>query len=135
MNFRRIARLLGLLLMFLAGCMATTLLWTAYYDEASTTVAFTISSLITFGAGLGTWWWGHNDKGTIFRSEAILLVAAGWLLLGLFGGLPFLLDGAFTNPVDAYFEAISGITTTGSTVLTDISGQSRGLHWWRSLTH
>lgn len=138
MNYHRIAQNLGLLLMLLAACMATSLFWTIgiVYDEPSTTTAFLWSSVITAGAGVASWLWGrHDSDGTIHRSEAILMVAVAWLLLGVFGGLPYIFDGAVTNPADAYFEAISGFTTTGSTILVDIAGQSRGLHWWRSLTH
>lgn len=135
MNYRRIGRLLGILLMVLAACMATALIWTWYFSEPDSTVAFIGSSATTFVFGGAMWWWGRHEAGTILRSEAILLVALSWLLLGVFGGLPYLFDGAFTNPADAYFETISGFTTTGSTVMTDIAGHSRGLHWWRSLTH
>lgn len=135
MNFRRIARLLGILLVYLALFMATSLFWTWWYSEDSSTVAFVVSSGITAFSGAAMWLWGRHESGTILRSEAILVVALSWLLLGVFGGLPYLFDGAVTNPVDAYFETISGFTTTGSTILVDIAGQSRGLHWWRSLTH
>lgn len=138
MNYRRIGQNLGKMLLLLAGCMATTLIWTVgiIYDEPSTTMAFIGSSLITAGFGTALWLWGgHEGEGTILRSEAILMVALSWLLLGVFGGLPYILDGVFTNPADAYFEAISGFTTTGSTVMTEIAAQSRGLHWWRALTH
>ena len=117
MNFRRIAQNLGKMLILLAVMMATTLFWTIFvYDEASTTVAFVISALITAASGGTLLLWGRNEGGgTILRSEAILMVAIAWALLGVFGGLPYMVDGAFTNPADAYFEAISGFTTTGST--------------------
>jgi trk system potassium uptake protein TrkH len=114
--------------------MLTSIPWAVHYEEPSTAWAFVYSASITFVAGGSAWWFGHHEKGTIFRSEAVVVVGASWLLLGVFGGLPYLFDGAFASPVDAYFETISGFTTTGSTVMTDISGQSLGLHWWRSLT-
>lgn len=137
MNYRRIAQNLGKMLLLLGACMATTLWWTIFvYDEGGTTRAFITSAALTGGFGAALWLWGrHEGGGTILRSEAILMVAIAWVLLGVFGGLPYLFDGAVTNPADAYFEAISGFTTTGSTILIEIAGQSRGLHWWRSLTH
>jgi trk system potassium uptake protein TrkH len=61
------------------------------------------------------------------------IVAAGWLSIGFFGALPFYLDGAFASFTDAFFESVSGFTTTGSTVLTDIESVSRSLLLWRSL--
>ncbi len=134
MNYKRIFRLIGILLVVLAATMLTSIPWAWYYGESSTIVAFLISSAVTAVAGAGAWWWGHHDTGTIFRAEAILVVGASWLLLGIFGGLPYMLDGVFTNPADAYFETVSGFTTTGSTVMTDIAAHSMGLHWWRALT-
>lgn len=135
MNYRRIFRLLGRLLIFLGLMIGTSIPWAWWYDESSTIVAFSISAAIAVGMGLMMSIFGKKSDGTILRSEAILFVAMAWGLLGVFGGIPYLLDGAVTNPADAYFEAISGFTTTGSTILTDIAGQSRGLHWWRSMTH
>ncbi len=135
MHFRRIARLLGILLLTLAACMGSSLLWTLLYDPMESTYAFLASSGITAGVGLVLWLIGRAESGTIFRADAIFLVAVSWLLLGVFGGLPYMFDGAFTNPADAYFETISGFTTTGSTVMTEIADHSYGLHWWRTLTH
>ena len=135
MNYRRIFRLLGRLIMVLAGCMATSIPWALYYDTMASVQAFGICTAITTVCGGLMVWVGRHETGTIHRSEAILLVALSWFLLGLFGGIPYLADGAVTNPADAYFEAISGFTTTGSTILLDIAGQSRALHWWRSMTH
>jgi len=135
MHFRRIARLLGILMMTLAGCMSTSLIWTLIYDTMASTWAFIYSSGITAGFGLLLWLYGRKEQGTIYRADAIFLVAVSWLLLGVFGGLPYMFDGAFTNPADAYFETISGFTTTGSTVMVQIADHSHGLHWWRTLTH
>ena len=63
------------------------------------------------------------------------MVGLAWIVLSLFGGLPFLLCGMFDKPVDAFFEAVSGFTTTGATVLTDFEGQGHGVMFWRSFTH
>lgn len=134
MNYQRIFRLIGILLVALAATMLTSIPWAWYYDESSTISAFAISAAITAVVGAGAWWWGHRETGTIFRAEAIVVVGASWILLGVFGGIPYMLDGVFTNPADAYFETISGFTTTGSTVMTDIAAHSMGLHWWRALT-
>lgn len=136
MNYRRISRFVGILIMFLSVAMATSLIWAAALDDARTTVtAYVASALITFLAGATAWWIGRNAEGTIFRREAIAIVAVAWLLLGAFGGLPYVLDGVFTNPADAYFEAISGFSTTGSTVLSAIEPMSHASHWWRGMTH
>lgn len=136
MHYKRVSRLLGILLLVLAGCMATSIFWTVLYDTMASTMAFVYSSGVTALFGGFFWMLGRKEtKQTIFRADAILLVAVSWLLLGIFGGLPYLFDGAFTNPADAYFESISGFTTTGSTVMVQIADHSKGLHWWRCLTH
>ncbi len=144
MRARPICKLLGVLLMVLAGMMATSIPWSfrlgweglVRVDGWSTVLAFLGSVGITLLVGLGLWGFGRRAVDhTIYHKEALFIVGVSWLLLGVFGGLPYLLDGAFTNPADAYFETISGFTTTGSTVLTNIEGLSEALHWWRGMTH
>ncbi|MFH1573177.1 MAG: TrkH family potassium uptake protein [Acidobacteriota bacterium] len=135
MNWRIVARLLGILMIVLALCMGTSLGWTVYYGEEGTTRAFLIGSAITMLAGIGLFYVGRREAGTIGRREALLVVTSSWLLIGVAGAAPYMLDGAFTNYADAFFETVSGFTTTGSTVLTDIESLSRGLHYWRTLTH
>ena len=136
MNYRRISRFVGILLMFMAGAMSTSLFWAWWLEDTWKTVsAFVVSVLITLGAGAIAWWVGRSETGTIFRREALAIVALAWLSIGAFGGLPYLLDGAFVNPADAYFETISGFTTTGSTVLSEIEHLSHAAHWWRGMTH
>ncbi len=135
MNMRIVARLLGILMIVLAICMATSLAWTVYYREASTTRAFLAGSCITLLTGFLLFYIGRRESGSIGRREALLVVTASWLLVGVAGAVPYMLDGAFTNYADAFFETVSGFTTTGSTVLTDVESLSRGAHYWRSLTH
>lgn len=135
MELRRVSRLVGLMLIGLALSMLTAVPWALIQDTSHTVWAFMGSAGITMACGLSAWAVGRHATGTIYRREALLVVAISWLLLGVFGGLPYLLDGAFTHPADAYFEAISGFTTTGSTVLPEIEAISGGLHWWRGMTH
>ena len=71
----------------------------------------------------------------IYTKEGFVTVAIGWILLSLFGALPFLFSGAIPNYIDALFETISGLTTTGASILTDIEALPRGILFWRSFTH
>ncbi|MDX1547208.1 MAG: TrkH family potassium uptake protein [Rhodothermales bacterium] len=135
MNYRTIAKLLGTLLCVLAVSMLTTLAWTIYYGEAGTTWAFVGAAGVTLAAGAALYLYGRREGGTISRREALVVVTLSWFLIGIFGGLPYLFDGAFTNPADAFFETVAGFTTTGSTVLTEIEALSYGAHYWRCLTH
>lgn len=72
---------------------------------------------------------------TIYGKEGFAVVGFGWILWSLFGALPFTLSGSIPSYVDAFFETVSGFTTTGSTILTDIEALPKGMLFWRSLTH
>jgi len=69
------------------------------------------------------------------RREAYVSVAASWFVLSVIGALPYLISGYVSNPVDAYFESVSGFSTTGSSIITDIEALPKSLLFWRSLTH
>ncbi|HEY40521.1 MAG TPA: TrkH family potassium uptake protein [Dehalococcoidia bacterium] len=133
MRITVVCHYLGLLLVILSCFMLFPLIWSLVAQEPSS-VAFAISVAITAATGLLTWRLTPVGEGRLNRREAILLVAGGWLLASLFGALPFVLDGTFSSYVDALFEAVSGFTTTGATVLTAIEDQSQSILLWRSLT-
>ena len=71
----------------------------------------------------------------IYSKEGFVIVALAWILWSLFGALPFYLSGTIPSYVDAYFETVSGFTTTGSTILNEIEGLPRGMNFWRCFTH
>ena len=147
----KIVRYLGTVVVILGACMATSLLW-AWIDRADqdVVVPWLLSVVITVGVGAAAVLWGRNgavrtsriksahgrtphDGLEITRREALVIVSLCWIVCGVFGGLPLLLDGMVGHPVDALFEATSGFTTTGSTILTDIEGNTRASLWWRSM--
>lgn len=72
---------------------------------------------------------------TIYAKEGLVVVGSAWILWSLFGAIPFFISGEIPNYLDAFFETVSGFTTTGSTILTDIEILSKGTAFWRSLTH
>ncbi len=72
---------------------------------------------------------------SLYAKEGFLVVALAWILWSLFGALPFVLSGTIPRFEDAFFEVVSGFTTTGSTILTDIEGLPMGMNFWRCLTH
>ena len=72
---------------------------------------------------------------TFFAKEGYVTVALSWIIISIMGSLPFLLSGAITNPVDAVFEAVSGFTTTGASILSDVEALPMGILFWRSFTH
>ena len=124
-----------MLLVVLGISMLFSLPWAYVYDEWNAAAALLISVAITAGSGLGLFLWGRRSRLTIYRREALAVVGLGWVLIGAYGALPFMFGGTFTSFVDAYFETISGFTTTGATVLTDIEVVPRALLFWRMTTH
>ncbi|MCA9564858.1 MAG: hypothetical protein KC561_15280, partial [Myxococcales bacterium] len=145
MNFHRIAKLLGTLTVFFGLSMALSLFVAVLYGEWSTVLSFAGAIAIAICIGGGLRWWGRKAGSTIFRREALVVVAVSWLLTGAIGGLPYMFDGVLTHPADAFFEAISGLTTTGATVFDSpdmfcddgvCDGiASHGIHFWRCFTH
>lgn len=75
------------------------------------------------------------ENKVIYAKEGLVIVGLAWILWSLFGALPFVLTGSIPSYVDAFFENVSGFTTTGSTILTDIEALPKGVAFWRSLTH
>lgn len=132
-NYRIIANLLGILLMITGLLMLTGIPFSFYY-ESGDAIALLSSGLITSAAGFLLWKVKRNGNNQIRKREGYLIVTLGWITMSLFGALPYLFSGAIPNITDAYFETISGFTTTGSTVLNDIEAMPKGILFWRSMT-
>jgi len=134
MNPRLIARFLGLLLLVEAAFMATSILWAAADGDSDAITSFVISSGLTALVAVALIGYGRRPADYIVPREAVATVALGWVVVGVLGAIPYLLEGAFDHPADAIFESISGFTTTGASALRDVEHLSRSLLWWRSLT-
>ena len=143
MNHRAVGWLLGCVLLLLAGFMLAPALVAAWYREELAFEGCIWSALATAAAGgLFTFTCRGatmTDEGRVdyFRREGLAAVGLSWLLAAAVGALPFLFSGALGSPVDAFFEAASGFTTTGATILTPegIDGLPKGIAFWRSFTH
>lgn len=132
MNKKLIIRVLGLILLSEAIALVPCLYISLFYKE-DTWIGFVFSIIITaFVGGLmiirGVW------GGNVGHREGFAIATFGWLLLVVFGSLPYILTGALPNLVDAFFETMSGFTTTGASVVTNVEGLPRGILFWRSLT-
>ena len=128
-----IAYVSGILLLCEAGLLLLPLAIAFIYGDS------TISSfLVTIGAltvsGLLLASLKPADK-TIYARDGLVIVALGWILLSLFGALPFFISGEIPKYIDALFETVSGFTTTGASILNDIEALSKSLLFWRSFTH
>lgn len=131
----RILYLLGVMLIFLAVMMALASLWSIGEPHGDRT-AFFWAVLVTAGAGVLLCAPAYpSRRKTLSLAESFTLVSLAWLLAGFFGGLPFYFYSGFEGGlVEAFFEAVSGFTTTGATVIADVESLPRGLLFWRSLT-
>ncbi|HEO69903.1 MAG TPA: hypothetical protein ENN80_01470 [Candidatus Hydrogenedentes bacterium] len=134
MNYRLVAKYLGHFLLALGLLMIPSAGWAVYFAEWRVLKAFVGSIGLSTAAGAGLAYWGKAAGGRLFQREALGLVGVSWLVAAALGALPYVFAGVL-GPVDAYFECMSGFTTTGSTVLTDIEGTYKGILFWRSFTH
>ncbi|MBW2038857.1 MAG: TrkH family potassium uptake protein [Deltaproteobacteria bacterium] len=124
--------IMGILNLFLAGAMIVPMVISWHHGEKEAT-SFLISIGITALVGLALYLPFPKKKGDITRRQAFTIVSFGWMCASIFGALPFALTNTFAHPLDALFEAVSGLTTTGASVLTSIDGFPKGLHFWRAL--
>ncbi|CGF02889.1 potassium transporter TrkG [Streptococcus pneumoniae] len=135
MNKSMIRYLLSKLLLIEAVLLLVPVAIAVYYRESSqvfTALFSTIGILVLLG-GSGSLQKPKNQR--IYAKEGVLIVALCWILWSFFGGLPFVFSGQIPSLIDAFFEISSGFTTTGASILNDISVLSRSLLFWRSFTH
>jgi len=128
-HVRPVLRMLGRILLVLSAAQVVPAACCLIYGETRDLLAFLAVGALTALAGGALYALG--GAGETYQREGILIVSLGWLLASAFGALPYLFTGTLTSPVDALFEAASGFTTTGATVLTDIEAAGRGVLFWR----
>lgn len=133
-NFKIIFNILGFLIMLEGLFMFTGIPFSLYYCTHKC-YSLLISGIITLIAGAGMWLYTKDATKNIGRREGYTIVALAWITISLFGTLPYIISGTITNFTDAFFETISGFTTTGATILTDIESVPKGILFWRSVTH
>lgn len=134
LNIKLLINLLGLIVAIEGIFMLLPLIVSIYYKEPIK-ISILLSVLITFSSGALVYFLTKNNLRKDFtRRESFLLVSFAWLLISLFGVLPFLLSEKL-NFTDAFFETVSGFTTTGASILTDIESMPKSLLFWRSETH
>ncbi len=132
-NHQLICKVLGQLLFLEAVLLMVSLGVSIGYQEDDV-FAFLVTIFITIGAGLALKWRGHNADNSMSRRDAYLVVSLAWIVFSFFGTFPFLISGYIHSFTDAYFETMSGFTTTGATILDDVECFPHGLLFWRSLT-
>lgn len=133
-NYKFILKTLGYLLFIEALFMLITAIVGFYYNEAAGD-SFLVASGITLIGGIIFRLLGiEHEKHHVGKREGFLLVSLTWVVLSFFGMTPYIHSGVMSNMTDAYFETISGFTTTGATILTDVSSIPKGFLFWRNIT-
>lgn len=132
-NLRPIIRVISVLLVIIGGLMFTGLPFSFYFDSGDA-MPLLQSGLICIAIGILLWLIPFPGENEIKKREGYLIVAMGWLSMVSFGMLPYLFSGVIPDVVGAFFETVSGMTTTGASVLNDIEAVPEGILYWRSLT-
>lgn len=135
MNKRIIFFILGRLLLIESVFLLISSGVSLIYGEAEYK-SFLITAAIAIIAGLLSWIPSRNVERNLGKKEGYIIVSLVWVIFSLFGALPFVISGAIPSYTDAFFETMSGFTTTGSSILSAdrIENLSYGLHFWRSIT-
>lgn len=132
MNLRMIGFVLGRILLTEAGLLVLPLVTALLYGESLLPWLVTMGLLVLWGGLLSR----HRPERTaLYARDGFAAVALAWILMSAFGALPFVLSGDIPHYVDAFFETVSGFTTTGASILTDVEILSRSGLLWRSFTH
>ncbi len=132
-NFRVVARIFSLVLV-IEGFFMLLSAAVSYSFREDTASALLFSAIITIVTGVIVFTPLRSEEKLSENKEGYIILTGIWILLSLFGTLPFLLSGSVRGFGNAFFESMSGFTTTGATILTDIESQSHGILIWRSLT-
>ena len=131
-NFRIIARVFSLLLIVEGVFMLISAAVSFLYHEHA--ISFVYSALITIVTGVIVFSPLRKEEKVSGNKEGYIIVTGTWLIFSLFGTLPYIFSGSVTNFGDAFFESISGFTTTGATIIQNIESLPHGILFWRSLT-
>ena len=133
MNLGMIRYVLGLVMMFEGAFLSLPCIVALIYNEGEGVSFFVMMVVcLLFGFLLR---WKKPRNSAFYVKEGFVTVAASWIIMSFFGGLPFVLNGDIPSVVDAMFETVSGFTTTGSSILSDVEALARCSLFWRSFTH
>ena len=134
MNYKLVFRLLGRLLLMEAALMLPSLGVSLIFRQGDS-LGFLLAIAITGACGGLLAFLLRPEQEDLTARDGMAVAGLSWVILSFFGALPFVFSGAIPSLVDAYFEAVSGFTTTGSTILTEIEHLPKGVLFWRSFTH
>lgn len=134
MNRRMIFNAVGMMLRVEAALLLLPAITSAIYRE-SEAFAFLSAAVLGYAIGILPKLLYKPKTHVIYAKEGFIIVAFSWIMLSLIGALPFIISGEIPRLADAFFETVSGFTTTGASILTDVEAHSHGVLFWRSFTH
>ena len=134
MNYKMIRYIIGMILVAESAFMVLPMLVSVFYGEYNIIMPFVYSIIATLGMA-ALFGLKKPKIDLVFAKESYVAVAAGWILVSVFGSLPFYLSGAIPSLIDAIFETVSGFTTTGATILPEVEHLPKGILFWRAFTH
>lgn len=132
-NFPLIYKIMGSLLFLLGTMLAICVAISLCYGEDDM-LPFLTATLLTVSAGFVFKYMGRNATNNLSRRDSYFLVTASWVIFTFFGMQPFLIGGYIPSVTDAFFETMSGFTTTGATILDDVEWLPHGILYWRTQT-
>ncbi|MEM8927534.1 MAG: potassium transporter TrkG [Bacteroidota bacterium] len=133
-NFKIILHIMGLLLLCNGSFMLFAGLISGIYQDGAT-LDILLAAIVTMLVGVMAMFYTRGHRKEVKRKEGYVIVTFGWLIMSISGVLPYLFSGAIPDLTNAFFETISGYTTTGASILNDIESLPEGVLFWRSLTH
>lgn len=135
MNYKMIGRFIAQILLLEAAFMVPALLISLYDREQGAVKAFLFSLSLIMLVVLLLHFLCRSSKKGFYAKEGLVCVGTSWIVLGMLGCLPFYLSGEIPSYIDSFFEIVSGFTTTGASILSDVEALSRGMLYWRSFSH
>lgn len=135
MNLKMVFKMTGWILQIEAALMLLPAVTSVIYREYNVVIAFLTVALATFALGTVIGILSHPKDHIIYAREGFTIVAIAWIIVSAVGAVPFVLSGDIPSYIDAFFETVSGFTTTGSSILKDVEALSHGALFWRSFTH
>ncbi len=135
MNTKMVLKTVGQILVLEAGLFVLPGAVAVYYREWGCLFSFLLSIAVAVAVGGGLALFVRPKNRVIYAKEGFVLVALAWLALSAVGALPFVISREIPSYVDAFFETVSGFTTTGASILNDVEAMSKSLLFWRSFTH
>ena len=135
MNRRMVVYRIGQLLLLESVLMIIPLAVSAGYGEWNGVLSFAVAIGTALFFGIIPLIFFRPENDVMYAKEGYTIVTFAWILLSLVGAMPFFLSREIPSYIDAVFETVSGLTTTGASLLTDVEKMSRGMLFWRSFTH